>query len=152
MRKLLLLLLCTYGLTAAIASDSRSVREEVDADVWSYACEYMRVFHDTSCKGLKPPRILYSEFRWTNNGKANIRMRGIYWHGSKYITLNIKLLGKVEARSVMLHESVHYIIDNNKLAVDSCRNEEIARQAHHSFDKTPYSDEWKRWYGCQKPK
>ena len=148
MRKLMILLLvCTSGVAMA-GSSGPSAPEAMDKDLWNWSCDYMRIFYGTSCKKIEPPKILWTEFRWTNKGEPNLRMLGLYWHGSPFINVNVRLAGKDKARHVIVHESIHYIIHENNLEVSACKNEEIARRAHHAFEGTKYKDDWKTWYNC----
>ena len=150
MFKKILLLACI--LASGLALGKTEGPEYLDKDLWKWGCSYMHIFHGTTCKGIERPKILWTEFRWTTlKGQPNKKMLGMYYHGSDYIKVNVVLLGTEKARSVTLHEAIHYIVHENNLDVDRCENEEIARRAHHAFEKTEYKDDWKEWYRCPVP-
>ena len=75
------------------------------------------------------------------------RYLGFYYHGEPYIFVRWDL-SPDRTRAVVVHETVHYIIDHLGILVSRCDGEELARTITAEYMGKPVDPTWKDRYGC----
>ncbi len=76
-------------------------------------------------------------------------LAGFYYHGEKYIFIRWDLSPN-RVREVVVHETVHYVLDHLNILVSMCSGETIAREITADYDGQAVDPAWKERYGCDK--
>lgn len=72
---------------------------------------------------------------------------GFYLKGEPFIYINPTLTPEREYQTIV-HETVHYLVDELGLPLTMCEGEELARKTTAKILKIEYKSDWKQWYGC----
>lgn len=108
---------------------------------FEFACDAIEGRFDwVSCKDLAAPIIVTSKV-------VDGRYLGFYYHGERYIFIRWDL-DPVRARDVIVHETVHYIIDHLGILMSHCHSEAMAREITSEYSGKPEDPTWKKRYGC----
>ena len=119
--------ICLFPLACAFLEKTYRV-EPPKSSTFEYTCYHIeQMYPSSSCYGLTPPIIittlLVQEF-----DESFFTMEGFYVYGDPYIFIRTGL-EYLEARDVIIHETVHYvlyelyIVDNEEI----CEQERVAR-------------------------
>lgn len=136
--------LCCLLFTYTASSEPQEIPEETFTMACIAVAAYYEKTEDRSCDGLLKPKVLYSEF--IERGGLYL---GLYYGGSRYIVINVELLGNPELyNKVLLHEVVHYVEWFTGGSYGVCQSEELARLTTSIFFDEEYTDDWKKRYNC----
>lgn len=124
-------------LFATVVAASSVIPRVTPKAQWQFACAYTHVFYGTSCDDLARPKVNY----------MNMPYLGFYVQGTNTIFIN-ENLPREKQLLVMMHESVHYILDKVGPSMTKCESERAARGATFAAMGQPYNDGWRQRYGC----
>jgi hypothetical protein len=125
------------------ASDAVSLQE------WRFVCKAMDIMGYTAvdCRKLRPPTVIVSLIV-QDNSPPGLQLRGVTYHGEVYVFVNA-LLPRAEQRTVVVHETVHYLLAATYgRRISGCEHEWAARIVHTAWEGSDYNNSWRVWYGC----
>lgn len=108
---------------------------------FDYVCDELGERYDwLTCDDLDAPIIVTSRV-------VAPPYLGFYWRGEIYIFIRPNL-DPIRARNVVVHETVHYVLDHLNVLVSKCHSELIARQITADYSGIAIDPSWKKRYGC----
>ena len=109
--------------------------------LFEVACVAVQEHYEyVTCDGLDEPVPVISKV-------VSVRYYGFYHQGEKYIFVRAGL-PVARQQEVILHESIHYILDHLDVLISRCAAEELARKTVSDWFGTQISPTWERQYGC----
>lgn len=108
------------------------------------ACEGVERHYDwvrCSDANLQPPIVVVSRI-------VDPRYYGFYYRGENFVFIRPDMAPDL-TRDVILHETVHYIIDHLMILISHCDNEEMARTITSEYNGKPIDPTWEKRYGCE---
>lgn len=127
MKKLLIICLLMAGCYQS------PLRGETD---FEYVCREVNKEYDISCENLAEPTIVMDGFL-----PKMFNAWGVLQPGSTFIYVDPN--GPWPNKTI-IHEIVHYVLDQNKVKANVCQHEEIARRI------ADQPGAWRHIYGCEK--
>lgn len=123
---------------------------DVTKKEWDYVCEALldQGYDKVDCSKLDPPTVVVSMV--TDDVAApGWVLYGFTYPGEPYVFVN-SALPTEEQRQVVVHESVHYVLDwFYGIVITECESEKAARKVQHKWDGTSYvEDTWYIDYQC----
>jgi hypothetical protein len=134
---------------AALAPSSQPPSNAVTPQEWRFVCKAMDVmgYYAVDCRKLKPPTVVVSMIV-QDSSPPGLQLRGVTYHGEQYVFVN-STLTREEQRTVVIHETVHYVLAATYgKRIGGCEHEWAARIVHTAWDGSDYDNTWRVWYGC----
>ena len=132
--------LVAVSAVACVQYSTRDNRQPL-TPAFDYVCAEITERYDwVSCVGLEPPVLVLSRV-------VNRKYIGFYYPGEKYIFIRSDL-NPTRVRNVIVHETVHYVIDHLNILVSHCHSELIAREITSEYSGKAVDPTWKKRYGC----
>jgi hypothetical protein len=141
------LLLATSLAVVAPPSD-RFEDNSVTSREWRFVCKAMDVMgYAVDCRKLKPPTVVVSLIV-QDAAPPGLQLRGVTYRGEQYVFVNARL-SREDQRTVVVHETVHYVLDATYgKHIGGCEHEWAARVVHTAWEGSDYDNSWRVWYGC----
>jgi hypothetical protein len=133
---------------AALAPSDRFEDHSVTPKEWRFVCKAMDVMgYDVDCRKIKPPTVVVSLIV-QDASPPGLLLRGVTYRGEQYVFVNARL-SREDQRTVVVHETVHYVLDATYgKRIGGCEHEETARIVHSAWEGSNYDNAWRVWYGC----
>ena len=108
---------------------------------FEYTCEALTDHYEwLNCADLVPPTIVTSRV-------VGPMYLGFYYPGEPYIFVRWDL-PPARARNIIVHETVHYILDHLNILVTRCHSEFLAREITATYASFPIDPDWRQRYKC----
>jgi hypothetical protein len=126
-----------------LISGKEAVEIQLAPKVDNFVCNYLYIFDAIDCNTFIKPRVFLVNFQ-------SETLLGLYYPGTGILLLNRRLKDEY-INQVMAHELVHHYgfeagVEWGKYL---CSTEEKARRVEALFSGRPYTDSWRKWYGCE---
>jgi hypothetical protein len=132
----------------APAASSAPVNNAVTQQEWRFVCKAMDVMgYAVDCRKIRPPTVVVSMIV-QDSSPPGLQLRGVTYHGEEYIFVN-STLPLADQRTVVIHETVHYLLAATYgRRISGCEHEWAARVVHSAWEGSDYDNSWRVWYGC----
>jgi hypothetical protein len=145
-KALVVVLLCVFS-TASVTATPPS--NGVTKEEWNYLCSQLKGlgYDRVNCRKIDKPVVILTK-AVLDLAPPGWELYGLVYDGEPYILIN-PTLDPVWTRTVVVHETVHYVLwAFYGSAVSDCQSEKVARIVHHNWERTLYDDSWTKGYGC----